>query len=119
MIKIFRRSLRVWGSVWLLVAMNSVLEFQARGQIKVTWTNLHPVSSLYSYANAASETQQAGQIYVGTKYHAALWSGTVGSLVDLHPATAETSWVNACNGGQQVGFANIAWKGRAALWAGT
>ena len=91
---------------------------QARGQISATWTNLHPASTWYSYANGASPAQQAGQIYVGTKYHAALWSGSVASLVDLNPAGAATSWAYAVNGGQQVGVADWNGKSCAALWSG-
>jgi hypothetical protein len=113
-------SSRIWEKTWLLLAVGSVAGLQVNGQIIVTWANLHPASAWYSYANAAGETQQAGQYYYnGTTYHAALWSGTVGSMVDLHPAAAATSWVDAAAAGQQVGYASIAGKSRAAFWAGT
>jgi hypothetical protein len=113
-------SRRIREKTGLLLAVGSVAGLEAHGQIKVTWANLHPAPAWYSYANAAGETQQAGQyFYNGTAYHAALWSGTAGSMVDLHPAAAAMSWVDAAATGQQVGYASIAGQSRAAFWAGT
>lgn len=97
------------------------LEPRAHSQIAVSWTNLHPVSSWYSYANTTTGDRQAGQFYVNAsgKYHAALWSGTVGSLVDLHPAGADSSRVSASDATQQVGYASMGGKNHAACWSGS
>src|SRR5437899_1840905 len=111
--------IRATSRICLCFVISSLFGLRAHAQFTVTSANLHPVSSSYSYATAATETQQAGQIYVGAKYHAALWAGTVASLVDLHPAVADTTWVNAVDGTQQVGYANIGGKSRAAFWSGT
>ncbi len=114
-----RKPAPIADKLWLGLAISFLAGLQAQGQFSVTWTNLHPSSSLYSYANCASQSQQFGQIYVSNKYHAALWSGTVDTLVDLHPPGADFSWVTAANDGQQVGYVVIGARGHAGLWSGT
>jgi hypothetical protein len=110
---LFAEAVCVWGSLGAIVAA------PASGQISATCSNLHPAGSLYSYANGVGGAQQVGQIYVGTVYHAALWSGSVGSLVDLHPVGAASSVAYALSGSQQAGSAVIGGKYHAAMWSGT
>src|SRR5205814_2014013 len=65
--------------------------------------------------------QQVGYIYdsASSNYHAALWRGSAGSLVDLNPTGATVSYAFGVHNNQQVGYARVAGFTRASLWNGT
>jgi hypothetical protein len=90
----------------------------------VLWTgkgavSLHPPGSTRSYAYAIDAGQQAGEYRGMFGIHAALWSGSAGTLVDLNPAGAARSVVNGMHSGRQTGFAILDDVQVAAHWTGT
>ena len=98
-----------------------------------SYVNLHPLGSTCSYAHAASDGQQVGEVGFGglldPDFHASLWTGTAESWVDLNPLNAVDSCAYDVSDGQQVGVATVVIKqGRkrelsrgthAGLWSGT
>ncbi|HTF89664.1 MAG TPA: hypothetical protein VK843_14715 [Planctomycetota bacterium] len=82
--------------------------------------SLHPPGSPGSQARSVHSGQQIGSNIVGGAWHASLWSGTAGSIIDLHPS-AGPDWSEGwgMDGSQQVGRARLGGIWRASLWTGT
>ncbi len=52
------------------------------------------------------------------QWHAAMWSGSAGSLLDVHPAGYDESTISGAGDGQVVGQLELSGTQHAALWAG-
>jgi len=80
-------------------------------------------SSVATTATCVSAGVQGGIIDLGVAYHACLWTGTPGSLVDLHPVPTGTTYSRVCamTGGSshQAGFVFYPSGPRACRWTGT
>lgn len=82
--------------------------------------SLHPAGATYSAAHAISGSQQVGEFNpVIFQTHAAVWSGSSGSMIDLHPAGWAYSHARATEGGRQGGWTNTSGLLHAALWSGS
>jgi hypothetical protein len=93
--------------------------------------DLHPTGLsefTYSIANGVHGDQQVGDgIAINTNqtinfYHALLWNGSAGSVVDLNPASFDDSAAVATDGIYQVGYgagSGTSGNGHALLWNGT
>ena len=85
-------------------------------------TILHPPGAAASSGEAISSTGQGGFVRPtsGDAIHAAIWSGTAGSVVDLHQASwTDGSIVTGVAGAASVGYSlSTTGNERALLWTG-
>jgi hypothetical protein len=107
--------MRAWALLVIAIAMPCYAQWSV--------TILHPSTADQSVGRGAASGIQVGE-FNGTS-HAALWTGSAGSLVDLHPtgvgAVSSIAYAAALTeqaGAVTFGFSSHAslWKGSAATW---
>jgi hypothetical protein len=87
------------------------------------YVDLHVAEFLHTSAGGIHGDEQVGIGWLDsgfTEFHALLWRGTAGSMVNLHPTGELWSIAEAVHSGRQVGAVSVSIDApRAALWHGT